>query len=121
MVELRQGHVYWTDFGEPVGSEPGYKRPSVVVQRDELNRSRIATTLVVVITSNLALADATGNVRLRKGEAGLSKPSVANVTAVVTVDRSQLLHELGEMSREHFKDVIRGIGLVMGVDRILDE
>lgn len=87
---IRRGEVRWADLGEPRGSEPGFRRPVVVVQSDAFNRSRIATVIVVVLTSNLDLARAPGNVLFPRGATKLAKDSVANVSQVITLDRSDL-------------------------------
>lgn len=87
---MKRGEVWWADLPEPVGSGPGMRRPVVVVQSNPFNDSRIATVIVAVITSNLGLANAPGNVRISKSESGLSKPSVVNVSQVLTVDRELL-------------------------------
>lgn len=87
---IRRGQVRWADLGEPRGSEPGYRRPVVVVQSDAFNRSRIATVVVVVLTSNLELARAPGNLLLPRGATNLGKDSVANVSQLLTLDRTDL-------------------------------
>ena len=99
---MRQGEVYWLRFGG-AGSEPRYRRPAVVVQDDRFNRSAIQTIVVAVITSNLRLAAMPGNVRLRKGEAGLAKASVVNISQLVTVDRSRLTGTIGIRAQESLK------------------
>lgn len=87
---IRRGQIHWVDLGEPRGSEPGYRRPAAIVQSDPFNRSRIATVVVVVLTSNIALAEAPGNVLLPKSVTKLPKDSVANVSQVLALDRSDL-------------------------------
>ena len=91
---MKRGEVWWASLPEPVGSGPGMRRPVVVVQSNPFNDSRIATAIVAVVTSNLALADAPGNVRISKFESGLSKPSVVNVSQMLTVDRELLTHRV---------------------------
>ena len=90
MVSIAQGDVWWADLAEPAGSGPGFRRPVVVVQGDQLNRSRIATVICVPLTSNLAWADAPGNALLSAKVTGLPKDSVANVSQLVVVDKAQL-------------------------------
>lgn len=96
MVIVR-GEVWWADLGEPVGSGPGFGRPVVVVSADAFNLSRIATVVCCVITSNLRWADAPGNVLLSSGAGGLDRPSVVNVSQVVTIDKSALRERLGAL------------------------
>ncbi len=98
MSEIRQGQVYWLDFGPADGSAPAERHPSVVVQNDIFNRSAIATSVVCLITSNLSRAKAPGNVLLKKGEANLPKASVVNVSQILTVDKAELVDCLGELS-----------------------
>lgn len=87
---VRKGDIYWADLGVPVGSEPGFRRPVLVVQADDFNRSRIPTLLVAPLTRNLRLARAPGNVRLTPKETGLPHPSVVNVSGIVSIDRHRL-------------------------------
>ena len=114
--EIRQGDVYWIDFGPSSGSAPGGLHPCVVVQNDLFNRSRVATTVVCLITSNLHRADAPGNVALRKGEANLPKESVINVSQILTVDKSELVERIGRLPTATV-DVIRA-GLQLLFDRV---
>ena len=111
MVSIRQGDVYWIDFGPPKGSSP-----CVVVQSDNFNRSVISTTVVCLITSNLRHALAPGNVALKKGEAHLPKASVVNVSQVTTVDKSDLTEKIGKLPPATV-DLIRS-GLQLLFDRV---
>jgi mRNA interferase MazF len=87
---MKRGEVWWASLPAPTGSGPGFRRPVVVVQSNPFNQSRIATVIVAIVTSNLALADAPGNVRVGKSESGLAKPSVVNVSQIITLDRELL-------------------------------
>jgi mRNA interferase MazF len=112
---IRQGDVYWLSlFG--IGSEPAGRRPAIVVQADHFNRSAINTAVVAAITSNLRLGDMPGNVRLRKGEAGLVRPSVVNVSQLRTVDRSRLAERIGSVGGERLAQVLRGVALLLGIE-----
>jgi mRNA interferase MazF len=95
--DIRQGEVYWIDFGPTAGSAPAERHPCVVVQGDTFNRSRIATTVVCLITSNLARAAAPGNVALKKGDANLPKASVVNVSRILTIDKTELMEHIGKL------------------------
>jgi mRNA interferase MazF len=106
---IRQGDVFWVDLGDPVGSSPGYRHPHVVIQNDVFNHSRIGTVVVIALTSNLARAAAPGNVQLRKGEAGLPKPSVVNVSQIFTVDRNQLAQRTGTLSPVRVREILDGL------------
>jgi len=110
---MRQGEVYWLRF-QGKGSEPSGRRPAVVVQHDRFNRSAIQTTVVAAITSNLMLAAMPGNVRLRRGEANLPRPSVVNVTQIRTVDRESLTERIGAVSPARIREVLQGLSLVFG-------
>jgi mRNA interferase MazF len=90
VVTVSQGEVWWADLGEPRGSKPGFRRPVLVVQGDALNRSRIATAVCVALTSNVKWASAPGNVLLSESATGLPKESVANISQMVTLDKSEL-------------------------------
>jgi mRNA interferase MazF len=111
---VSQGDVWWADLGEPIGSASGFRRPVVVVQCDAINRSRIATVVCVPLTSNLKWAGAPGNVLLRAGVSGLPKDSVANVSLIVALDKSQLTERVGMLSARHVTAVINGIDTIFG-------
>lgn len=110
---ISQGEVWWADLAEPRGSEPGFRRPVVVVQSDSFNRSRIATVVCVPLTSNLRWADAPGNVALSAKVTGLPKDSVANVSQVVTVDKAALTDRVGRLPDKKLELVLFGIDVVL--------
>ena len=110
---IRQGEVFWLDLETPRGSEPGGRRPFVVVQNNLFNRSRIHTIAVCAITSNLKRAGAPGNVLLRAGEAGLPKPSVVNISQIYAVDREYFDDSVGHLSSERLSDVLAGVRLLI--------
>ena len=111
---VAQGEVWWADLGEPAGSAPAFRRPVVIVQGDAFNRSRIVTTVCVPLTSNMKWAEAPGNVLLTPRDTGLPKPSVANVSQVVTVDQGMLSERVGKLSRQKIDLVLSGIDTVLG-------
>ena len=111
---ISQGEVWWADLPEPSGSEPGFRRPVVVVQGEAFNRSRIATVVCVPLTSNLRWAEAPGNVLLTSKETGLPKDSVANVSQLVTLDKSSLTDRVGKLSKAKLELVLFGIDVVLG-------
>lgn len=108
MVKARQGDIYWVRFGPSKDSGPSGKRPAVVVQNDLLNKSKIQTTVVALITSNRKLAQVPGNILLKKGTANLSKTSVVVVSQMATVDKGRLLEKIGTLRDEIQKEVIAG-------------
>jgi len=104
-------------MAEPRGSEPGYRRPAVVVQANPFNKSRIATAIVVVLTSNLELARAPGNVLLPKSATGLPKDSVADVSQILTVDRTDLDDEaVSSLPKAYMDDLDDGLRLVLALE-----
>jgi mRNA interferase MazF len=109
---IHQGDVYWITLDEPSGSSPGYRHPHVVVQNNVFNESRINTTVVCTLTSNLKRATAPGNVLLDAGEAGLSKPSVVLVSQLFTVDKSDLTEHSGTVSKRRVRQILDGIRLL---------
>lgn len=116
MKEIRQGEVYWLDFRPSSGSAPAERHPCVVVQSDVFNRSRIATTVVGLITSNMDRAAAPGNVALKKGDARLPKPGVVNVSQVVTVDKADLEVRLGRIPSPALESLLAGLRLLFEGD-----
>lgn len=111
---IAQGEVWWADLPAPTGSGPGFRRPVVVVQGDALNRSGLATVVCVPLTSNLRWADAPGNALLTARVTGLPKDSVANVSQVITLDKSVLTERVGKLSRAKTELVLSGIDVVLG-------
>lgn len=114
MVSIAQGDVWWADLPEPVGSGPGFRRPVIVVQGDQFNRSKIATVMCVPLTSNLALANLPGNVLLTAKSTRLPKDSVANVSQLVVVDKVMLTEHVGRLPRRKLELVLSGIDVVLG-------
>ena len=112
---VERGQIWWADLGEPTGSEPGFRRPVLVVQNDAFNRSRLKTVLAVILTSNLRLVQAPGNVLIPAKSAGLPKDSVANVSQVITVDRDFLTEPAGRIRGQLLKDVENGLRLVLAL------
>ena len=113
---VRQGDVVWVALPLARGSEPAGRRPAIVLQHDRFNRTNLATAVVVAITSQLKYAGLPGNVRLRRGEAGLPRPSVVNVTQIATVDRALLGARLGTLSSARLAEVWTGVRLVCEPD-----
>ena len=113
-MTVAQGEVWWADLPEARGSGPGFRRPVVVVQGDALNRSRIATVVCVALTSNLKWATAPGNVLLPSSVTGLPKESVANVSQLVTMNKTDLTEQTGKLSRSKLELVLSGIDVVLG-------
>jgi mRNA interferase MazF len=113
-VVIAQGEVWWADLGTPVGSEPGFRRPVIVIQGEAFNRSSLRTVVCVALTSNLRWADAPGNVRLTPRVTGLSRESVANVSQIMTLDRDTLVDRVGRLSAAKLESIIAGVDVVLG-------
>jgi mRNA interferase MazF len=114
-VVVERGDLWWADLGDPEGSEPGFHRPILIVQADAFNRSRQQTVIAVVLTSNLRLVDAPGNVLMPAKSTGLPKDSVANVSKVITVDRDFLTEKAGRLRGQLLKDVDNGLRMVLAL------
>jgi len=113
MDEILRGEIWWANLPEPRGSEPGYRRPVLVVQADYFNLSRIQTAIVATITTNVELADAPGNVLLPARSTGLPRDSVVNVSQLLTLDRSFLTEHAGTISPRVQRSVDEGLRTVL--------
>ena len=112
---MQRGEVWWSSLAAPSGSGPGFRRPVLVIQSNEFNNSRINTVVAAVITSNLMLANAPGNVRVSARASGLMKASVVNVSQVVTMDKSALSQRVGALKQTKLQEVEDGLRLVLGL------
>ena len=112
---MRRGEIWWASLPPPAGSGPGYRRPVVLIQTNEFNESRIKTVVGVVITSNLRLAGAPGNVRCGRKETGLPRDSVVNVSQIVTVDKGLFLQRVGTIPTHVLTQVEEGLRRVLGL------
>jgi mRNA interferase MazF len=110
---MKRGEIWWASLPGPRGSEPGYRRPVVVVQADSFNRSRIQTVIVAAVTSNLRLAAAPGNVRLTRRQSRLSRKSVVNVSQLLTLDRAFLTEKIGSLPARALNALEEGLRLVL--------
>jgi mRNA interferase MazF len=114
VVVVGQGDVFWASLPDPIRSGPGLRRPVVIVQGDALNASRLATVVVVPLTTNLRWVAAPGNVPLTKRQTGLPKDSVANVSQIVSIDRAILSERVGRLPKSQLTRILHGIDLVLG-------
>ena len=113
-MNYKKGDIWWADLDEPRASEPGYRRPVVVVQSDEFNKSKIRTVIVVVITATLKLARAPGHLQLGKPKRiGLNKESVVNVSQIITLDKSYLTEKVGKLSASQKQELAEGLKLIL--------
>lgn len=112
---MKRGEIWWAQLPDPIGSEPGYRRPVLIVQADEFNRSAIRTVLCAALTSNLDLAAAPGNVSLSPSASGLPKRSVVNVSQLITLDKSLLAERVRMLSSASMAEVDDGLRQVLGL------
>ncbi|MBI5741988.1 MAG: type II toxin-antitoxin system PemK/MazF family toxin [Nitrospirae bacterium] len=112
-MTIRQGDIFWVDFGSPKGSEPGYRHPHVIIQNNVFNASKINTVVVCALTSNLKWAKSPGNVLLKKGEGNIPKDSVVNISQIATVDKSFLGDKIGTLPPAKTKQIIDGVKLLI--------
>jgi mRNA interferase MazF len=112
---MERGTVWWAELPDPVASEPGFRRPVVIVSSDVFNQSRIRTVVAVVLTSNLQLAEAPGNILIAAAESGLPKDSVVNVSQVITVDKNFLTKRCGRLSSRVLKTLDNGLRPVLSL------
>ena len=110
---IHRGEIYWVDLRKPTGSEPGRRRPVLVVSSDRFNKSNIGTVMAVAITSNLRLAAAPGNVELSSETSGLDRDSVANVSQIVTIDKALLSDWVGRVDPDTMRLIDVGMGLAL--------
>lgn len=115
---MNQGDIFWVDLGNPVGSAPGYLRPAVVIQNDALNASRIRTTIVCPLTTNLKRAASPGNVLLEEEEANLPRQSVVNVSQIYTISKYQLGDYIGTLSAKRVRQIVDGVQLLIKPTRL---
>ncbi|MCP4361359.1 MAG: type II toxin-antitoxin system PemK/MazF family toxin [Chloroflexi bacterium] len=112
---IQRGDIWWASLPDPVGAMPGYRRPVIILQADSFNQSFINTVIAVVITSNLRLTEAPGNVLLPARKTGLPKDSVANISQVITVDKAIFTEKVGELSLPLVRQIEAGLRLILSL------
>lgn len=112
---MRRGELWWASRPDPIGSGPGFRRPLLIVQANDFNQSAIRTVICAVMSSNLRLERAPGNVRIRARGSGLDRDSVVNVSQLITVDKSLLTERIGRLAPELLRDVDFGIRIVLAL------
>ena len=110
---MYRGEIWWANLPEPEGSAPGYRRPVLIIQDDTFLQSRLRTVIVIIITSNLELANAPGNVLLLGNATGLPKNSVANVSQIFTVDKTFLTERIGSLPASSQEEVDEGLRTIL--------
>lgn len=112
---IRRGEIWWASLPKPTGSGPGFRRPVLVVQADDFNASRIQTVVAVIITSNLALAAAPGNVLCSRKQTRLPRDSVVNVSQLITLDKGLLTDRVSTLNRRLLSQIEAGLRLVLSL------
>lgn len=113
---MMNGEIWWVDFGVPFGSEPGHRRPSIIVQADDFNQSEMRTTVVIPLTTNLRLADFPGNMLLTAEETGLSKDSVAVTPQITVIDKARLVERVSVLPHYIMQECAKNIKLVLNIE-----
>ena len=115
---MTRGELWWADFGIPFGSELGYKRPVLIIQNDFFNNSKINTTIVIPLTTNLLLADAPGNILITKHESRLKKDSVITISQIEVIDRQRLIEKITKLDRAIIERIENNILFILGINKI---
>ncbi|MDR1231766.1 MAG: type II toxin-antitoxin system PemK/MazF family toxin [Spirochaetaceae bacterium] len=114
---MTRGELWWADYGIPYGSEPGpgYRRPVIIIQNNLFNNSRIKTTVVVPLSTNLLLADVPGNIFIGKKDSGLTKDSVIIISQIGVIDKERLLEKVSKINRETMEKIENNIMYIIGI------
>ena len=112
---MKRGEIWWASMEEPRGSEPGYRRPVVIISSNSFNESFINTVTVAVITSNLRLANAPGNFKLAKSKMGLNQDSVVNVSQLLTLDKLFLTEQISKLNSKEVNSLSEGLRLALSL------
>jgi mRNA interferase MazF len=112
---MRRGEIWWAELPEPIASEPGHQRPVLIIQSDDFTRSRIQTVIALVLTTNLRLAAAPGNVLVTGDETNLAQDSVVNVSQIITMDKSFLTDRVSQLDDRVMLLVEDGVRTVLAL------
>lgn len=110
-----RGEIWIVDFGVPFGSEPGWRRPVIVVQSDEFNQTLMHTTIVIPLTTNLRLADFPGNMLISSSETGLKQDSVAVTPQITVIDKTRLIEKVCTLSNELMQQCNENMCLLLDI------
>jgi mRNA interferase MazF len=112
-----KGEIWWANLPtNPYGSEPGKRRPVLIIQNDAINRSSIRTIICVVITSNISQAQVPGNILLEKSITGLEKTSVANFSQIFTVDKTRLINQVSMLPKNYITKIHESIRYIFNTE-----
>ena len=112
---MKRGEIWWVSAGVPRGSEPGYRRPAVIVSANEFNVTAIRTVIVAFLTTNAARATDPGNVWVTARQTGLPHSSTVNVTQLASVDRRIVAEKIGRLPDSLMADVDAGLRMVLAL------
>ena len=112
---MTRGELWWVDLGIPYGSESGYRRPVLIIQNDFFNSSKMNTTIVAPLTTNLIYADAPGNIFVNKDETKLSKDSVLVISQIRAIDRKRLVEKISKIKRTIIEEIESNILFILGI------
>jgi mRNA interferase MazF len=113
-----RGELWWADYGIPYGSEPGYRRPVMIIQNDFFNNSKINTTVVVPLTTNLLLADAPGNILINKNDSKLTKNSVIVISQIGVIDKERLIEKISKVNYKIMERIENNIMFLLGMKAV---
>ncbi len=116
MIILNRGEIWWANLYEPIGSSPGYRRPVLIIQADDFNRSNINTVLCAAITTNIRLSQAPGNIFLPMKDSGLPKDSVINISQIVTLDKNNLTERVRRLKPAIISNLEYSLKLILELD-----
>ena len=112
---INRGEIWWADLPEPAGSAPGFRRPVLIIQSDNFNKTNLKTSIVAIVTTNLDLAEMRGNVLLKKAQSDLPKDSVVNITQLFTIDKRLLLEYIGTIPERKMEQIEKGLRLILSL------
>ena len=112
---MKKGEIWWAALPKPRGSKPGFRRPIVIVSANTFNANRINAVLAAVITSNLRLGDAPGNIKIKARESKLDKDSIINVSQIITIDKDYLTEKVAKLNSQYMNALNNGLALVLGL------
>ena len=112
---MTRGELWWVDLGIPYGSEPGFRRPVLIIQNDFFNNSKINTTIIIPLTTNLIYADAPGNILLYKDESKLNKDCVIVISQIKVVDKTRLVEKISKVNRNIIEEIENNLLFVLGI------
>jgi mRNA interferase MazF len=113
-----RGEIWWTDYGIPYGSEPGYRRPVIILQNNFFNNSKIKTTIVIPLSTNVLLAEVPGNIFITKKDSKLTKDSVILISQIGVIDKERLLEKVSKIDREIMEKIENNILFILGIKTI---